>query len=78
MTSPVILKKISPTMTFPDAMAEVIKGKKVTREEWQNNDIYGVLKDGLLQIKMGGQLKRWIISDGDMLNNDWKVIDVIN
>ena len=65
-------------MTFPEAMAEVIKGAKVTRLEWQNNGVYGVLKDGLLQIRMDGQLKRWIVSDGDLLNNDWCVVTEAN
>ena len=65
-------------MTFPDAMAEVIKGAKVTRQEWANNEVYGVLKDGLLQIRMDGQLKRWILSDGDLLNNDWCVVTEAN
>jgi hypothetical protein len=78
MVSPVILKKVEPTMTFPEAMAEVIKGAKVTRLEWQNNGVYGVLKDGLLQIRMDGQLKRWIVSDGDLLNNDWCVVTEAN
>ena len=31
------------TMDFPDAMREVIKGKKVARAEWGNFD-YGFLK----------------------------------
>ena len=78
MTSPVISKNTPVLMTFPDAMAEVIKGRKVTRLEWQNNGVYGVLKDGLLQIRMDGQLKRWIVSSGDMENSDWKVIEETN
>jgi hypothetical protein len=65
-------------MTFPDAMAEVIAGKKITRLEWANNEVYGVLKDGLLQIRMDGQLKRWIVSDGDLNNADWIVVPQTN
>jgi len=78
MSSPVIKKDTPLLMTFPDAMAEVIKGAKVTRQEWANNEVYGVLKDGLLQIRMDGQLKRWILSDGDLLNNDWCVVTEAN
>ena len=78
MPSPVIKKNIPVYMSFPDAIAEVIAGKKITRLEWQNNEVYGVLKDGLLMIRMDGQLKRWICSDGDLLNNDWYVINKTN
>ena len=78
MVSPVIKSNIPVQMTFPDAMAEVIAGKKITRLEWANNEVYGVLKDGLLQIRMDGQLKRWILSDGDMNNSDWLVVPQTN
>ena len=78
MSSPVIKKETPLLMTFPDAMAEVIKGAKVTRLEWANNGVYGVLKDGLLQIRMDGQLKRWIVSDGDLNNADWLVVKETN
>jgi len=78
MVSPVINKNVPVQMTFPDAMAEVIAGKKITRLEWANNEVYGVLKDGLLQIRMDGQLKRWILSDGDMNNSDWLVVPQTN
>jgi len=78
MVSPVIKSNIPVQMTFPDAMAEVIAGKKITRLEWANNEVYGVLKDGLLQIRMDGQLKRWIVSDGDLNNADWIVVPQTN
>ena len=73
-TSPVI-KKVAPFMTFPNAMAKIIAGYKVTRQEWANNDEYGYRKDGLLMIHMKDKDHKWIVSDGDYLNNDWKVVE---
>lgn len=83
MASPIIKKSIIPTMTFPDAMAKVIEGKKVSRLEWNDQLEYGYLKDGLLLIrtqdvdKQGKAMyndHKWMVSDGDMLNNDWIVV----
>lgn len=73
MTSPVI-KKVTPSMTFPEAMAKIIAGYKVARLEWGSNDEYGYRKDGLLMIHTKGQDHKWIVADGDYLNNDWVVV----
>lgn len=59
-------------MDFPAAMAEVIKGKEITKLEWHNND-YGKLNGGWLMINRNGQWHRWIINDGDMLGTDWVI-----
>ena len=72
-TSPVI-KKVTPFMTFPEAMAKIIAGYKVTRLEWNDENEYGIRKDALLQIHTKGKFHQWIISDGDMLQNDWQVV----
>ena len=73
-TSPVI-KKVAPSMTFPDAMAKIIAGYKVTRQEWGNNNEYGYLKDALLMIHLKGEDHKWMVSFSDMTNNDWKVVE---
>jgi len=74
--SPVILKKqINGMMTFSEAMYQVIVGKKITRLEWNDKNEYGMLKEGWLQIYTKGQFHIWKISDGDMLNSDWVVIN---
>ena len=74
--SPVILKKqINGMMAFSEAMYQVIVGKKITRLEWNDKNEYGMLKEGWLQIYTKGQFHIWKISDGDMLNSDWVVIN---
>lgn len=66
------------TMSFPDAMREVIKGKKVRRLEWPDED-HGVLKDGWLSIFTNGRYHVWKVSDGDMLDTqDWIVVVEMN
>ena len=59
------------TMSFLDAIREVISGKKVTRIEWANND-YCLLKDEALGIFKGGKFfTYWNISLGDVEGQDW-------
>ena len=72
-TSPII-KKMTPFMTFPEAMAKVIAGYKVTRLEWNDENEYGIRKDTLLQIHTKGKFHQWVISESDMFNNDWLVV----
>lgn len=74
--SPVPEKTVPNQMSFPDAMREVINGKRVTRVEWGNNNSYGLLKDGELRIHLIDTFHRWIVSDGDMYANDWIVIEI--
>jgi len=76
-TSPVIrIKKEKEFLDFPSAMRKVIEGKMVTKEEWGNKDIYGVLKDGLLMLhKDDGKFYKWLVSDGDLLGLDWVVVN---
>jgi hypothetical protein len=61
------------TMDFPDAIREVVSGKKVTRIEWANTD-YGFVKDEWLTISRDGKFHTWLISQGDMDANDWIVV----
>lgn len=60
-----------PPMTFPQAIEQVIAGKKVTRDEWENNEEYVHLKDGWLMIRLKGADYQLIVSDGDLLASDW-------
>ena len=61
------------TMSFPDAMREVIKGSKVTRIEWANKD-YGFLKDEWLSISKDDKFHTWLVSSADMEAQDWIVV----
>ena len=73
-TSPVVSKAVKQGMSFPDAIAELIKGKKITRIEWDDLESYGELKDGYLMIILNGVTHKWIVNDGDLLAIDWIVV----
>ena len=61
------------TMSFPDAMQEIIFGNKVARLEWQNGD-YCFLKDSWLTIFTKDAFHTWTVNDGDMMAQDWVVV----
>jgi len=69
-------------MTFPEAIKQVIEGKKITRIEWGDVNHYGVLKNDILCLfrdgKNGDTFYSWIINDGDLLATDWVVVDSLN
>ncbi len=62
------------TMNFPDAIREIINGKKVTRVSWGNKD-YCFLKGEWLTIFTKGNFHTWLINDGDLLAEDWIVVE---
>lgn len=62
------------TMDFPDAMKEVLKGKKVRRISWETPTDHGVLKDEYLSIHTKGAYHIWMVSESDMDSQDWIVI----
>lgn len=61
-------------LNFPNAIQEVINGKRINRLEWNNKEEYGVLKDSWLMIYRNGKFYQWTVSDGDMLAEDWITI----
>ena len=63
-------------MDFPDAIREVIAGKKLSRLSWPNyKNVYMCLEEYRLKIKLeDGVLHELIVSDGDMFGTDWVVI----
>lgn len=66
------------TMSFPDAMREIIKGNKVKRLEWEVESDNCFLKDGWLSIFTNGATHVWKVSDGDMEGQDWVVLPTTN
>lgn len=62
------------TMSFPEAIKEIIKGSSITRQLWNNVNEYGLLADGWLTIHTKGEFKVWKVNDGDLLASDWIVI----
>lgn len=78
--SPIISTKVelkNEVMKFPEAMENVIAGKRVRREAWPEDE-YGELKGMWLSIHRKGKDYTWKVSDGDMLSDDWEVIGVKN
>ena len=65
------------TMSFPDAMRQVIDGKRITRLEWANKD-YCFLKGEWLTIFTKGKFHTWLINDGDLEAQDWYVVREVN
>ena len=61
-------------MSFPNAMAAVIKGSLITRKAWNDINEYGLLADGWLTIHTKGAFHRWTVNDGDLLAVDWIIL----
>jgi hypothetical protein len=71
----VIPPKPQKPMSFSQAVAHLIEGKKIYKEEWKNKEFYGILADGRLKLhKPDGKLYDWVISDGDLSGKDWIVL----
>lgn len=65
----------SRNMDFYSALKEVERGKKITKEEWEENGVYVYLKGEFLTLrKADGKDYNFIIRDADMLGTDWQVI----
>lgn len=65
------------TVGFPEAMKMVSDGFAVTKLEWANKDIFVLLRNDKLQIKLAdGLFHDLIVSRADMEGLDWvKLID---
>jgi hypothetical protein len=74
MASPKVKKEKPHDLTFIDALAEVMTGKSITKQEWADKKTFGLLKDGHLQICIKGVYHDWIVSDGDFYGEDWEIL----
>lgn len=74
--SPVEMNKPE-TMDFPDAIRQLINGKRIARVEWHNAD-YGVLRNGWLTIFRDGTFHTWLVNDGDLMADDFIVLADLN
>lgn len=62
-------------MDFPDAIREVIAGKKIHRLEWSDKEYYGFLNGDILSLhKPDGNNYKWIVNEGDLIAEDWIII----
>ena len=69
------------SMNFYDAIKEVVNGKKITKLEWGNDD-YVFMRAEILHIHTKGQDHRWVISEADIVGEDYillpEIVEVIN
>lgn len=72
--SPVVKSKKIQTMSFAEALTDLIAEKKITRLEWANTEEYGYLKDGYLLIHTRGEDHTWQVHLTDIIANDWVAI----
>jgi hypothetical protein len=65
-------------MSFTDILPEILAGKNITRDGWEDKRHYVLLRDYLLQLHKAGEDKDtthpWILSEEDLVADDWKVI----
>ena len=73
-TSPLPKKKDSVFVGFGTAIMSLLEGKRIVKEEWPEG-YYGFLKDSkVLLHKPAGTTHDWLISEGDLAGNDWRII----
>jgi hypothetical protein len=71
-----VKKEEKKPMSFYEALKYVVGGRKITRLEWKDNQTYGFLKNSELCIKNSKNPihNRWVISEGDLMGEDWVVL----
>lgn len=72
------LKEVDNTpdkLTFYDALREMMEGKKVTKLEWKDKHIYGLMANEFLSIHINYQIKAWSVSLSDIEGTDWVVLE---
>jgi hypothetical protein len=73
VTSPLPVEEEKPeTMTFYAALAEALVGKRIQRKFWDKSE-YGHFEGDFLHIFKGGADHTWLISKGDVIEEDWIV-----
>jgi len=76
-TSPLPKKSGKPSkeeMSFVGAIAGIIGGEKIRRQEWEDQNEYCLLKDNFLMIHRNEKFHTWIVSEGDLLAKDWVIV----
>lgn len=68
-------------MAFPEAIRAIIDGNRVTKAEWDNEEVYGYMTvggDGKLCIHNEGESATeyhpWNVSHADMVGEDWYIL----
>lgn len=62
-------------MNFANALFEIIQGKKVTKMDWKDKNVYGFMKDDILMLRLADGLEhRWIVSKSDITGQDYLIV----
>ena len=62
-------------MGFYSALRMLAAGKKITRLEWKDAKVYGLIDNGVVKLhKADNKLYKWIINAGDLEASDWMVV----
>lgn len=73
--SPTKPKTKKTELDFYEALKEVMTGKSITKLEWGNRNIFGILKDTHLMLhKNDNRYYDWILSEADIRGDDWVVL----
>lgn len=71
-----VVKMGTIVMDFPTAIRHVIDGRRVTKLEWGDRNIFLHLSEGFLLIhKADGISSRLMVSEADLLGKDWTVLN---
>ena len=82
-TSPIkknTVTKLAPDMTFPQAVQEIIDGKRVSKREWADPESYGFTNDNgegtvVLSLRKDGTNHQWVLNWGDLTGTDYFVVE---
>jgi hypothetical protein len=69
--SPVPFEEVEKTLTFGEAIQEALSNKRITRIGWGTKEEYGHFEGDFLHIFRNGEDHRWIVSKGDVCEEDW-------
>ncbi len=62
-------------MDLPTALYKVKNGFKITRQDWDSDELYASMSGGRLCVRMEDKLFHpWLISDVDMDAEDWESV----
>lgn len=70
-------KVSSTTMDFYAALKAMHNGKTITKLDWNNPQIYGLMKDAQIQIHMPDGFHIWTITEGDLLGQDFIILETM-
>lgn len=67
-------RKLEVLVAFPEAIRALIGGQKIRRKDWSDAEEFCLLKDTFLMIHRNGAFHTWIVSEGDLMAQDWMII----